>query len=184
MDFADYAQQAADLVNADICDLAALRRFLGDREWLSDHARAADIVPLQKLQSELRTLVDASAAGDDAGVVSTLNGLLASHPVRPRISGHDASSWHLHVTDRGAEVAEIVAAEALFGLALLVTERGADRFGRCRAAGCGRAFLDLTTNRTRQYCSTRCATRTNVAAYRSRRRAVSSMAPAGARTEG
>lgn len=178
MEFGDYAQQAVDLANANIADLAALRRLLGDRAWLSGHARAGDIAPLRALQAELQALVDASAAGHDGAVVSLLNALLARHPVRPRISGHDASSWHLHVTDRGASVSEIMAAEALFGLALLVTELGADRLGRCRAVGCGRAFLDLTTNRTRQYCSTRCATRTNVAAYRSRRRASAATNPA------
>jgi hypothetical protein len=32
------------------------------------------------------------------------------------------------------------------------------------------AFIDLTTNRTRQYCSTRCATRINVARFRQRQR--------------
>jgi predicted RNA-binding Zn ribbon-like protein len=171
VEFDDYAQQAIELANADLGNLDALHRFLGDRSWLSDHARTRDLAPLRQLRGELLAVVDASAAGEQVAVVDRLNVLLEHHPVRPRISGHDTSDWHLHVTEGGAAVADVLAAEALFGLALLVTERGANRLGRCRATGCGRAFVDLTTNRTRQYCSTRCATRTNVAAYRSRRAA-------------
>lgn len=172
MHFGDYAQRAVDLVNAELPDVEGLRRHLGaDRVWLADRARNADLAPLRALQGELAAVVGASAAGNAVAVVDGLNELLARHPVRPRISGHDTAQWHLHVTEQGTSVAEVLAAEALFGLALLVTELGTDRLGRCRARGCDRAFVDLTTNRTRQYCSSRCATRTNVAAYRARRRA-------------
>jgi predicted RNA-binding Zn ribbon-like protein len=48
---------------------------------------------------------------------------------------------------------------------------GADRFGTCTAAGCTDVFLDTTRNRSRRFCSERCATRSHVAALRSRRRA-------------
>ncbi|WP_141743598.1 CGNR zinc finger domain-containing protein, partial [Streptomyces abyssalis] len=36
-----------------------------------------------------------------------------------------------------------------------------------------RAYLDTSTNRSRRYCSDRCATRANVAAYRARKRLAS-----------
>lgn len=171
MEFGDYAQQAVTLVNADLSTSAAVRELLHGRSWLSNRVRASDVAALRAFQSELTSVIDASARGDGSAVVDQLNVLLSRYPVRPWISGHDASTWHLHVSDRGAPVATVLAAEALFGLTLLVTELGADRLGRCNASPCERAFLDLTTNRTRQYCSTRCATRTNVAAYRSRKRA-------------
>jgi hypothetical protein len=35
---------------------------------------------------------------------------------------------------------------------------------------CRNAYLDTSTNRSRRYCSDRCATRANVAAYRARKR--------------
>jgi predicted RNA-binding Zn ribbon-like protein len=174
VEFGDYAQGAVRLANADLSDLGCLQELLGNRAWLVTRARAGDLAPLRRLQGRLDDVVDASAAGDAEAVVEALNGLLARHPVRPRISGHDTSDWHLHVTEGGSAVAEVLAAEALLGLALLVTERGADRLGRCRAAGCRRAFVDLTSNRTRQFCSSRCATRTNVAAYRRRQRTAGS----------
>jgi hypothetical protein len=171
MEFGDYAQRAVDLMNADLSTLDAVREHSAGRPWLVERVHRSDLAPLRDLQRELGAVVDASAGGDDAGVVELLNALLSRYPVRPRISGHDASSWHLHVSDRGASVPEVIAAESLFGLTLLVTELGADRLGRCSAGSCRRVFLDLTTNRTRQYCSTRCATRTHVAAFRSRKRA-------------
>ena len=56
------------------------------------------------------------------------------------------------------------------GLAFHLTEHGADRLGLCEAAPCRNAYLDTSTNRSRRYCSDRCATRANVAAYRARKR--------------
>ncbi|MGH8920949.1 MAG: CGNR zinc finger domain-containing protein, partial [Acidimicrobiales bacterium] len=104
-------------------------------------------------------------------VVSRLNALLERHPIRPRISGHDAESWHLHVSDQAARVADILAAEYLFGLTLVVTELGPDRFGICGASDCNDVFVDLSPNLSRRFCGDKCATRTNVAAYRARRKA-------------
>ena len=62
------------------------------------------------------------------------------------------------------------AANAVMGLAVLVTQLGLDRLGICAAAGCRNAFVDTSTNRSRRYCSDRCATRANVAAYRARQK--------------
>ncbi|WP_344845490.1 CGNR zinc finger domain-containing protein [Nonomuraea dietziae] len=56
------------------------------------------------------------------------------------------------------------------GLAAVVTELGVDRLGVCQAARCSRVFVDTSSNRSRRYCSERCASRANVAAYRARRR--------------
>jgi len=47
---------------------------------------------------------------------------------------------------------------------------GVDRLGLCEASPCRNAYLDTSTNRSRRYCSDRCATRANVAAYRARKR--------------
>ncbi len=169
MDFVHYADRAADLVNADLRSVEELERYLSDRPWLAQRARSTDPAALRRFQAELGAVVDASTSGDGSQVVALLNGLLARHAIHPRISGHDAGTWHLHVSDTDASVADTLMAEALFGLTLLVTEMGATRLGRCGAMGCDRAFVDTTTNDSRRFCSTRCATRTNVAKYRLRR---------------
>lgn len=172
MDFGYYAESAVGLVNADLSSLDALKRHVR-RDWLVERLRESDLRPLRRLQAELGAVVDASAAGDETTAVERVNALLAQHPVRPRISGHDRQSWHLHVNDTDASVPTVLAAEGLFGLALVMTELGADRFGRCAADGCDHAYLDSSANASKRFCSTTCATRTNVAAYRRRKQPTS-----------
>jgi len=168
MDSGHYASWAAELVNADLSSTESLAAALADREWLSNRITPADLRALRRIQTELRAVVDDSVTGDEAAVVARLNELLEGHPVRPRISGHDAHTWHLHINDSADSVAAILIGEALFGMALVVTEVGADRFGWCAAAGCGNAFYDGTANHSKRFCGSRCATRTNVAAHRQR----------------
>jgi predicted RNA-binding Zn ribbon-like protein len=157
------------VVNADLSSEASLRDHLAEESWLLERLTSADLEPLRTVQRELAELVDASAGGDGTGVVRRLNDLLSKHPIRPRVSGHDESSWHLHVNDDDASVAETMISEALLGLTILVTEVGATRLGRCAAETCNRAFVDTSANSSRRFCSTRCSTRTNVAALRRRK---------------
>jgi len=42
--------------------------------------------------------------------------------------------------------------------------------GRCQAARCQRFYVDDSGNRSRRFCANACASRTNVAAYRARRK--------------
>ncbi|WP_084959342.1 CGNR zinc finger domain-containing protein [Thermoactinospora rubra] len=114
---------------------------------------------------ELGAVFDAAEKGAEEDVVARLNALLAHSPMRPHISGHDGERWHLHLSDDHDKLAK-----AVMGLAVLVTMLGPDRLGRCQAAPCRNAFIDATTNRSRRYCSERCASRANVAAYRARRK--------------
>jgi predicted RNA-binding Zn ribbon-like protein len=169
MEFGHYAEQAAELANADLSSLDALRALAASHGWKRRPLATADLRAVRRFQPELRAVIDASAAGNDQAVVRRLNALLERHPLRPRISGHDAQTWHLHVNDSGNSVAEILIGEALYGMTLAVTELGADRFGWCAADGCAHAFFDATANHSKRFCSARCATRTNVAAYRQRR---------------
>lgn len=169
MDFASYTRGAAELVNAHLDTESGLRSHLRARPWLSAQVNGSDVAPLRRVQRDLGGLVDASAAGDGVEVVRRLNELLGTHPIRPRVSGHNESTWHLHVNDQSASVAETLISEALLGLAILVTEVGATRLGRCAASNCTNAFVDTSANSSRRFCSTRCSTRTNVAALRRRR---------------
>nr|WP_269327799.1 CGNR zinc finger domain-containing protein [Kineosporia mesophila] len=159
------------MVNTPIDTEDDVRTYVGDRPWVTDRLTADDVGVLAGLRAGLTGMVDASAVGDGAAAVVALNQLLAKHPIRPMISGHDESSWHLHVYDESGSAGETVCAEALFGLALLVAEHGATRIGRCAATDCDNAFIDTSANRSRRFCSTRCSTRMNVAALRRRQQA-------------
>jgi predicted RNA-binding Zn ribbon-like protein len=177
VDLSSYAELAVRLVNTsdpgqpkrdDLRDLEALGVLVADRPHLNVRANRNDLDALRLLRAELRKIFSAAANGDGADAVEMLNALLIQHPIHPQISGHDGQRWHLHLTESGS-VADKYAAGAVMGLAVLATEIGIDRLGICQAASCEAAFLDTTTNRSRRYCSDRCASRSNVAAYRARK---------------
>jgi predicted RNA-binding Zn ribbon-like protein len=129
---------------------------------------------LREFQLHLRPVFEASNNHEEQAVVARLNELLAEHPVTPYISGHDATTWHLHVADDSSSVAEVLIAESLMGLANLVCDLGATRLGVCDAAPCENVFVDTSPNQSRRYCSDRCSSRANVQAYRARQKAAAS----------
>jgi hypothetical protein len=126
-----------------------------------------DVLFNSKVQTILRDPVLQSALVD---YVTRLNELLERHPVTPMISDHDPARLHMHVANRAASVAELLVGESLMGLANLVCDLGPERFGVCEAERCDRVFVDTSPNRSRRYCSERCSSRANVAAYRARQR--------------
>ncbi len=174
MDFIRYAEASASLLNADLDDPAALLAHLADRSWLHPSVTPGDVRDLQEFQAELRPVFEASEEEQVPLVVSRLNDLLAAHPVTPMISDHDPSHLHMHVANRSASVAELLIGESLMGLATLVCDVGATRLGVCHASNCAHVFVDTSPNQSRRYCSDRCSSRANVAAYRARQRAAAS----------
>jgi predicted RNA-binding Zn ribbon-like protein len=170
MDFVRYAEWAAGLVNADLGDTEQLVHFLDGRAWLQDLVRDKDAAALRRFVRDLRPVFEASNAGDERAVVDQLNALLARHPVTPYIAGHEDGRWHMHVADRRSSVSELLVAESLMGLSTLVCDLGATRLGVCDAPPCTQVFVDVSPNQSRRYCSDRCSSRANVAAYRARQR--------------
>ena len=160
-------------MNADLEDAGALISFLDERSWLHDAVSDRDAGALRRFVRELRPVFEASNAGDEQAVVERLNALLAKHPVTPYIAGHGGAGgerWHMHVADRQSTVSELLIAESLMGLSTLVCDLGATRLGVCDASGCDNVFVDTSPNQSRRYCSDRCSSRANVAAYRARQR--------------
>jgi hypothetical protein len=171
VDFVGYAELAATLVNLPLESEADLSTQFADRPWLQHRLEPHDVVPLMRLQAELRAVFEASDRGDKEQVVALINRLLSIYPVTPYIAGHDNATWHLHVAHKGSSAAALVTAECLMGLAMLVVDYGPMRLGVCSAERCSRVFVDTSPNSSRRYCSERCSSRANVAAYRARRRA-------------
>ena len=171
MDFVRYADLAAGLVNAPMESQQDLSDYLQRRRWLQPRIEERDMSPLKRLRRELRPIFEASDAGDEAEVVALLNALLSKYPVSPHIAGHDSESWHLHVAERGSSVSALITAECIMGLAMLVVDFGPTRLGVCAADKCDNVFVDTSPNQSRRYCSDRCSSRANVAAYRARRKA-------------
>ena len=172
MDFIRYAESGASLVNADLGDLDALVAHLKGRDWLHHQCTEKDATNLRRFQKDLRPVFEASDRGETKVVVDSLNDLLARHPVTPMISDHDPDNLHMHVANRAASVSELLVSEALLGLATLVCDLGPTRMGVCSAAPCTNVYVDTSPNQSRRYCSDRCSSRANVAAYRARQKMV------------
>ena len=177
MDFLRYAEQSAGLLNTEIADVDALLAHLAGREWLHQQVTDRDCMLLRKFQRELRPVFEAGEAGDVDGVVEGLNGLMVRHPITPRIAHHDHHDLHMHVATKSASVAELLVGESLLGLATLVCDLGPTRLGVCSASPCTNVFVDTSPNQSRRYCSDRCSSRANVAAYRARQKLVAAETP-------
>ncbi|MGH3390114.1 MAG: CGNR zinc finger domain-containing protein [Actinomadura sp.] len=175
MDLASYAELVVELVNTQdpaedsLRDLDTLHDLLQIRPHLSGRVTRRDLDAMRELRTELRAIFVSAAADDGAAAIERLNALLIQHPIHPQVSGHDGQRWHLHLTESGS-VVDRYAAGAAMGLAVHISDHGIERLGICQAPGCCNVYFDSTTNRSRRYCSDRCASRSNVAAFRARRR--------------
>jgi predicted RNA-binding Zn ribbon-like protein len=178
VDLSSYAELAVRLVNTaslgheggdQLTTLDGLRALVADREHLSHGISRTDLEALRQLRTEFRAFFVASSHGDGADAAERLNELLIQYPVHPQLSGHDGQPWHVHYTESGS-VSDKYAAGAAMGLAVRLTELGLDRFGICQATPCQGVFIDTTPDRTKQYCSKRCADRASLAASDARDR--------------
>lgn len=176
MDFVRYAERSAGLLNTELAGVEALVDHLEGRDWLHEQCTERDLVTLRRFQRDLRPVFEASASDDRRGVIEGLNALMVRHPITPRISDHDPGDLHLHVATKSASVAELLVGEALLGLATLVCDLGPTRLGVCSSTPCTNVFVDTSPNQSRRYCSDRCSSRANVAAYRARQKAESASA--------
>ncbi|GGO85543.1 CGNR zinc finger domain-containing protein [Wenjunlia tyrosinilytica] len=184
MELAYYSDYAVRLVNTEepgrgedsLTSVEAVRELFGAGAQAARRTVEADVTRLRSVRTRLRAIFEAASEDDQVRAVDLLNALLMEFPVSPQISGHDhldeagRPRWHMHLAEHAASATGAYAALAGMGLAVQVTDLGVDRLGICQAAPCRNAYVDTSTNRSRRYCSDRCATRANVAAYRARKR--------------
>ncbi|MFF4259619.1 CGNR zinc finger domain-containing protein [Streptomyces sp. NPDC001663] len=140
------------------------------REMFRQHRIAEpDAERLATLLPGLRDAVQAAAQG---GPIDPINALLEQHPPLIRVDDHDGEGTpHLHFAPNGEDAVTWLGRSCGAALAHVVCGDPAVTIGRCHAAACGRFYVDDSRNRTRRFCSNTCASRTTVAAYRSRRKA-------------
>ena len=171
MDFVRYAESSAALLNARLTDRDDVVEYLSQRAWLQSQVTDRDAVVLRRFQKDLRPAFEASADDDGQGVVDVLNALLERHPITPRIADHNPARLHIHVANKAASVADLLIGESLLGLANLICDLGPTRLGVCAATPCTNVYVDTSPNQSRRYCSERCSSRANVAAFRARQKA-------------
>ena len=171
-DTAAALQSAVDLVNS-----AEEPDTLGTQEqvdaWYAKHRytgrrdrNAAELAELRALRPVVRELLTA----DRDRAAALVNAALAEARAVPQLVRHDDIDWHLHAVSAAEPLARRVLVETAMAVSDLVRGDEMSRLAVCADDGCGGIVLDLTRNRSRRFCSTTCANRNAVAAYRARGR--------------
>ena len=166
-------QAAAALVNTaaddveELPDVASLDAFVTEWGWTGSRRRSrAELDEVRALRPGLHQLWE---LGEDE-VVAQVNRMLREAGALPQLVRHGEWNYHLHATPADAPLADRMAVEAAMAFVDVVRQGELDRLRVCAAEDCHRVLADLSKNRSRLYCSTACLNRTNVAAFRARRR--------------
>lgn len=139
-------------------------------EFAGRRFSTADLDGLVDLARRLRPVFERCEEGKIDAAAQLVNGLLRHYGAAPELSHHDGEPWHLHFHAAHASVTVGWGAGCATGLAMVVGLGAADRIGVCTAAPCDRVFVDTSRNGNRRFCSSRCANRAAVAAFRARER--------------
>ena len=149
-------------------DLAALDALLETWRFTGSRTRdAAELAAVRALRARLEQLWSL----DEDGAVVLVNTLLHEANALPQLVRHDGWDYHLHATSPQAPLADRIAVEAAMAMVDVIRSKELDRLRVCAADDCADVMVDLSKNRSRRFCDTTCANRTNVAAFRARRSA-------------
>ncbi len=164
----------AALVNTDqpdedrLLDPAAFEAFVERWGWTGSRTGGPEERDaVRALRPRLRLLWEL----DEDGVAALVNALLAEARALPQLVRHGDWGYHLHATPPDVPLADRMAVEAAMGFVDAVRQGELDRLHVCDAERCGDVLVDLSKNRSRRFCSTACANRTHVAAFRARQSA-------------
>jgi predicted RNA-binding Zn ribbon-like protein len=127
---------------------------------------ATELADVRALRPVLRSMLTADR--DDAA--AAVNAMLAEAQAVPQLVRHGAMDWHLHAISADAPLVRRILVETAMAMIDLVRTDELSRLSICADDTCGGIVLDLTRNRSRRFCSTACANRVAVAAYRARNR--------------
>ena len=127
---------------------------------------AAELNALRALRPVLRELL--TAERDAAAAL--VNTLLAEAEAMPQLRRHDGLDWHIHAAPADAPLERRVAVELAMAMIDVIRADELSRLSVCADTRCEGLVLDLSRNRSRRFCSTTCANRNAVAAYRARGR--------------
>ncbi|WP_408991991.1 CGNR zinc finger domain-containing protein [Streptomyces sp. 1268] len=152
-----------------LADIAALYDF-AERHLISGVGTLGE-KDLAAVRDVRARFAEVFAAPDPRTAADLVNRLVAAAGTTPQLTDHDGYDWHVHYFAPDASIADHLAADCGMALAFIIVAGEQERLRRCEAPDCGHAFVDLSRNRSRRYCSSRtCGNRLHVAAYRARRK--------------
>jgi predicted RNA-binding Zn ribbon-like protein len=176
--FNTYSQQLSDLVQDFINSydtfleqpehlesLSDLERFLVQHQFtVSYPLEYSDLEAVRELRERMRSIWNASSL---KVMSEELNPLLAKG--RLHLELDEGMDWRFGLEAAMPLVDGMSVATAL-GIVLTVQGHGHERLRACEASPCQDVFVDTSRNKSRRFCSERCANRYNVAAFRGRNR--------------
>ena len=126
----------------------------------------AELAAVRRLATRLRGLWRL----DEDGVVAEINDLLVRGRALPQLVRHEGWwDYHLHATNPEQPLATRMAIEFAMAMVDVVRAKEVDRLHECAREDCDGVLVDLSRNRSRRYCSTRCGNLVNVRDMRARR---------------
>ena len=163
---------AVDLVNtaADpdtLTTVAELDAWYAQYGYTGRHdGDEAELAALRALRPILRELLTT----DRDRAAELVNAMLAEAGALPQLVRHDGLDWHIHAVPSDAPLDRRVVVESAMAMVDVIRADELSRLAVCADDRCGGLVLDLSRNRSRRFCSTTCANRNAVAAYRARGR--------------
>ena len=163
---------AVDLVNTaeepeTLTTVADLDAWYAEHRYTGRHdGDDAELAALRALRPVLRELLTA----DRDRAAELVNEMLVEADALPQLVRHDGLDWHIHAVPRDAPLDRRVVVETAMAMVDVIRTDELSRLSLCADDRCGGLVLDLSRNRSRRFCSSTCANRNAVAAYRARRR--------------
>ncbi len=141
--------------------------------WYAEHRfsgrRDGDVAELEAMRA-LRPVLRELLLAERDHAAELVNAHLAEARALPQLWRHDGLDWHIHAVPREAPLDRRLLVEAAMAMIDVIRADEHSRLAVCADDGCDGLVLDLSRNRSRRYCSTACANRNAVAAYRARSR--------------
>jgi len=163
---------AVDLVNTGeepdtLTSVADLEAWRAKHGYTGRHdGDEAELTALRALRTVLRELLTT----DRDRAAELVNAMLAEAGALPQLVRHDELDWHIHAVPADAPFDRRVSVESAMAMVDVIRADELSRLSVCADDRCGGLVLDLSRNRSRRFCSTTCANRNAVAAYRARGR--------------
>jgi predicted RNA-binding Zn ribbon-like protein len=163
---------AVDLVNSGeepdtLTSVEELDAWYAAHSYTGRHDRdQAELDAVRAVRPRLRTLLTCSR--DEAA--ERVNVMLADAQALPQLLRHDGLDWHIHAVSRDAPLDRRIVVETAMAMIDVIRSDELSRLSVCADDDCGGLVLDLSRNRSRRFCSTRCSNRNAAAAYRARNR--------------
>lgn len=125
-----------------------------------------ELVRMRSLRRHLRGLWEAETDDEAAEIV---NDMLRRGRALPQLQRHDDYGWHIHAASDDDPLWSRTEVDTAMAFVELLRAGEFERVKRCHADDCEAVLIDLSRNRSKQYCDTgNCGNRTNVRAYRAR----------------